>query len=406
MKNIDKTKIVDIIFSVIFIILLFIPALKISNAEISRIENRPLAQFHPLINPDKTINTNFGKDFDNWFKDRFFLRNKLFSIYITLKRELPIYNYQFNNQFWNKKTNYIASLPFHSNFDEKFIYRNSYVEPEIIYNIKRLDEFCKENNIKLYMMIPPFKSEVGSSLSSPVLMRSKIYIRKLHMVEQIKEQTGVKFLYPYWQIVDYSLKSDEPVYFKNDYHWTDIGAYVAYSELMKEIEKDFKNIRTTQLNEFDTFKSVLSRICPVYGFFVGYNYKSLFLNDFDVLDQEYTYLIPKNYQNVVEKHYIDSSENTIVNVYENKNNPNAPNVLMYGDSFSLNMIPGFISSFKNFESVFVAEIEKTNLSASSEIKKFKKELNDKNIKIDILVLCFEQLSKYMFLYRNGDENGF
>lgn len=80
-KNIDKQSRIDIIFLTIFFTFLFIPMSKINQDEISSQENRMLAKWQPLINEDREINYNFGKDFNEWFNDRFYLRNNMLYLY-------------------------------------------------------------------------------------------------------------------------------------------------------------------------------------------------------------------------------------------------------------------------------------------------------------------------------------
>ena len=91
----------DIVFVVLFIILLFIPMMKISDAEKSKQENRVLAKYEPLFNNGK-LNKKFGPQFDNWFNDRFNGRNFLISIFSNLSYYLSNI-YQNNSSLFIKK---------------------------------------------------------------------------------------------------------------------------------------------------------------------------------------------------------------------------------------------------------------------------------------------------------------
>ena len=86
---------VEVIFLTIFFIFLFIPMLHINQEDISQRENRTLAQWKPLIQENNTINFEFDKDFNNWFDDRFNLRElflKIHDLKFILSRNLMTEN--------------------------------------------------------------------------------------------------------------------------------------------------------------------------------------------------------------------------------------------------------------------------------------------------------------------------
>ena len=403
MKKLNKTEIIDIVFTVIFVLFLFVPLMHINKVTKSPIENRLLSEFKPLFNSDHSINYNFGQDFSNWFDDRFFMREKFINIYLNLKYNLPVYTYQFNECVLNKKTNYIFRSTYFFNTRKEHLKFHGRVSDEAIRNLKRIKKFCQKNNIKLYIVSPSGREEFVTEDSFPLLIRDANYLASKMKIEFIENKTGIKAINPYDQIYEYSLKSAEPMFFKADYHWTDIGAYVAYTVLMQEIKKDFKNVKITPLEDFDTYTSNLTRCCPIYGFFEGDYYQRLSLNNKQILDQQYTYLIPKNYNNVIEKHDVNYPKQTIKNYYQNKNNPKAPNLLMYGDSSSLNMLPSLISSFNITESIFSFGGDDAELTKFLGFEKCEKDLIEK--KIDILVLCFVNFNRYRYMYSNGAKNG-
>lgn len=72
------------IFVIVFFTLLFIPATKINQSNVSDTENRKLAQFVPLVMKKQEkfcINNDFGKHFESWFNDRFLGRDILIKLY-------------------------------------------------------------------------------------------------------------------------------------------------------------------------------------------------------------------------------------------------------------------------------------------------------------------------------------
>ena len=76
-KNLQHKSRIEIVFLAIFFIFLFIPMSKINQDAKSETENRYLAKYKPLITKEGQLNLSFGKDFENWFNDRFAMRKEL-----------------------------------------------------------------------------------------------------------------------------------------------------------------------------------------------------------------------------------------------------------------------------------------------------------------------------------------
>ena len=107
---------IEILFLTIFFVLLFLPAIKIDKSEISIKENRALQKWQPLVKEDGKFNYDFGRNFEAWFNDRFFLRDGFIKLSTVFKfknkkvlqgkedwlffaKENTISNYQNNNTF-------------------------------------------------------------------------------------------------------------------------------------------------------------------------------------------------------------------------------------------------------------------------------------------------------------------
>lgn len=75
-KTIKQASRLDIIFLTLFFIILFIPMSHISKKDISTQENRTLTKWSGLITPNGEINFEFGKNFNEWYNDRFNFREK------------------------------------------------------------------------------------------------------------------------------------------------------------------------------------------------------------------------------------------------------------------------------------------------------------------------------------------
>ena len=140
-KNSKNISITEILFLCAFASFLFIPTLYITDAKESKSEHRTLAKWENFITADKRINYKFGKNFDNWFNDRFFLRENLLRFYYNLKSAL---NYKFvlyDNVSYNKK----AKMLFYNYFKKDYIYNPE----EIAASLNRFYSFCDKSKSKV-----------------------------------------------------------------------------------------------------------------------------------------------------------------------------------------------------------------------------------------------------------------
>ena len=134
-----------------FFIIILLPISNIDNSKYSPTENRRLANYKSFYDT-KTgkINTNYGKDFENWFKDRFFGRKQLIQLNALIK-------YHFSGRFLlskkiiiDKKNNYFYKQT------SNIVYKTKEQE-KISEQLSSFNEYCKRHNIKLYVVILPLK---------------------------------------------------------------------------------------------------------------------------------------------------------------------------------------------------------------------------------------------------------
>ena len=91
----DNHSRIDIVFVVCFFIVLFIPMLNITEDAFSIKENRMLTKYEHLI-IDGKLNNHYGKNFENWFNDRFYQRRFFIKTHDKLKAKI---NQAFGGKF-------------------------------------------------------------------------------------------------------------------------------------------------------------------------------------------------------------------------------------------------------------------------------------------------------------------
>ncbi len=239
-KDIEKQSRTDIVFLLIFFILLFIPMSKINNAERSIAENRRLAVYKPLINKGK-INYNFGKDYDRWFSDRFNLREETIEINKFINF---IINRKAVNGYIDNNTGFLYMDWEFNHIDINLIRKN-------FEYLIRLNNFCKNNNIKLYILITPQKTDIYIPNSKKYKIKDNSHNEFLSFINNIHNKNELKVIYPYNELKTES--EHNFVFFKTEHHWTDDGAFTGYKELMKEIKKDFPQVKVLTQDDYTYF---------------------------------------------------------------------------------------------------------------------------------------------------------
>ena len=379
----DKSRI-DVIFLTIFFILLFVPMLKIDNVStFSKQEGRSLAKYKPLIKKGHKINYNYGKDFDNWFNDRFFLRNIITGIYSDFKYKLA-YNYYENTKgYINKRNNWIS---------EEYVSKTDKDKKLTIYNINKLKEFCDKHNIKFYIMIVPQKEDIYAKELYPVIRNSQNYKENNELIRYIKENTGIEIVYPHNELKQ--LRKTGFSYFKTDAHWTDEGAYLGYLRLMEKVKKDFPNIKIAKENDFHYIYKRKVRVLPRAGFHNGRTYSIMKLQEKSVFDTKYKYFISNDFDYNKRDEILKDSD--LYEIYIFNNDTDAPNAVLFGDSFTLNLLPILPASFKNTTNIYSWVPEKKDIYSAFKISRFEEYILKNNPQVLVITLSDRHRLNYLF----------
>ena len=382
------------VFTLLLLTTLLLPCIFINTDKFSEFENRKLTEFPKYITPDGKFNYNIGKDFDAYLRDRFWPRELYIQLYCNIKYYLSIGYYHLGNIFYNKHYHYATTKYPVLKVPNKSAFNYYYGPDDIIKNIEILQDFCNKNNIKLYIVVPPSKDDIGSRYSYPQSAKYEDYIEVQDVINYMKSKSDTDIIYPYNELSHMQYYESEPAYYKMDDHWTQKAAHLVYLQLMDKIKKDFKNVKAYELKDLDTYTSNMTNYNPARGFFHGKYYDDLRLHNENILDLQYTYIKPHGDISEIHEQYSEECYNS--NIYLNKNNKDAPNIFIFGDSFALSLLPGLISSFKSTYDIFTYSEGNVSEGDSAKIKRFEDKIIEN--KTDILVLCFVRVIKFRHLY--------
>ena len=388
----------DLIFLIIFLFLLFIPTSHINLDEISANENRELNKYKPLYSKKSGINCNYPNDLSEWLNDRFAYRGNLISLYTFLNCSINRYSCEFNGARLYKKYNYIYidSSRGLSKIKSK---EKQNILKTYAYNVNKLEEYCKKNNIKLYIMIVPrrfdyFDYKIFKKINPDITDDVMAYLMK---------HTKTNIIYPKKAMS--AANEYTPVYFKTDHHWTKKGAYAGYYELLHSyIVKDFPDVPILNENSLDIFYDRRVKSSFKEDFEIGETLEKLHLPKFyqnKILDKYYLYYINPNKENLhIVNNLLPDTDIDIENekIYEFYYPYGADKkVMLIGNSFIYNFLDFLPYSFKYTIGLY-----------DNKRKMHMSEYNDyiKMYKPDVLILMFHSYntSRLLNLYENKYNN--
>ena len=288
------------------------------------------------------------------------------------------------------KENFIfSSLNASRNLPILSVYQNSYLfTPKQISllrkNVQKMADFAKEHNIKVYLIIPPEVSRIYHKWMPDYILREN----NPSVAEQV--ETAVQDIITVVPIEKHLIsqaRSQFPLIYKTDTHWSEDGAFEAYQLLMKAIQKDFKDIRAVTPDDYhiELTKKVWSpyQYTQKPYFYNGSNY----LNGIDYGETQYQHYIYKDKAALK----IHRDKQFRFSDYE-KGAPYRAYII--GDSFSYYLLPFLMPTFSHFRMHRFNE-NGTGTPWGIHWPEREKELADDKIDILILSISDQKLEELM-----------
>ena len=303
-KVYQRQKTSNIIFVILFFVTLLIPCSNIDfNSTINKNENRTMEVYKPLIvssNNAFSINYSYGKDFDKWFNDRFYLRQKLYSAMFKI-------NYSLNNVYQVSKQGWGTYYRFNDwVFGPESIMQHPFDEnvPKNIY--KTAEEIQKRWNKKILILVYPLKSELycDKSLQNKCSSLSIPFTRTFNKLNSNPNISVVNVL----PLLKKHLNDGELLYFKDEHHMTQYGSQVIIDELIKldylprssNSPKQYAEIKNISSGEFVWDNGPLYG--GEYGWLKGWRYTNKFDKKMGIPNYLYFSLSNKYHHDVKWQH--------------------------------------------------------------------------------------------------------
>ena len=359
-----------------FFISLVPPTAHITKEKIATSEQRYLSKYVPLFDAkNRQFNLNYGNDLENYLKDRFWGRmnaihfEKLISYYSS-SRYVKFGEITIDKQ---KKIIYdhlIAGKP------------NAGSQRQITEGLKAFNEYCKKNHIKFYPAIMPRKE----SIYIPDLVTKDKNDELREVMNYVSEQSGTKIIFPLDNLLKAKEKSPYLLYHKTDHHATIDGAYIGYNVLISEIKKDFPEIKSVTPSDLNySFNRKVNNEGGL-GFRNGVTCSSAGIPDSlceQFLDVDFRYAKHKNVDNL---HITETRTDDIIKKDYFYSDGADLKVMVFGDSYTPNLLEFLPYSFKKVRYIRVNGPRKIERSERMKLLKYyKNEIQD--FQPDILIFC-------------------
>ena len=297
------------------------------GSDTTKYEKREMEPFPPL--GTKMINyIRFPRKFERYFNDHLGPRSLLIKLfarfqYCVLKKS-PLQKVMLGKDGWlffNQKFEMDPVGAYSGN-----VQFTPQEMDEITNYLKSWKSWLNSRGIKFYLLIPPHKFTVYPEYLPSRVVKIHPRDRTDNFIEHIREQTDIKLIDARQAIVDQK-SGPYPLFFKTDTHWTRLGAFIAFQELMNVVRKDFPNIPDQKIDDYTIKESTVP----------GGDMANMILLSDQIWDWQYD-MIPKN----GEKYKI-ISDNPTGGVKEpiitTNNDQSLPKGVVFRDSFSVFLQP-------------------------------------------------------------------
>lgn len=324
----------------VFIFSLFFLNLIIPDREKSESENRKLQQF-PQFSWSRLLSGDYMQDFDKYMTDQFILKDD----WVGLKSDLErLFQKSENNGVYFGKDGYLL---------EKFESKGEYFET----NLQAINSFHeKMQDLNTTVMLVPTSVKI---YEDKLPLFAKTYDQK-QMLLQAKKELNVNLVDVYDVLAEHK---KEAIYYKTDHHWTTLGAYYAYQQLLKDWAMvpylDYQ-VKTVSSNFYGTyyFKANNRHLKPDEIQIYLPNEEVDFSLNFGTQEEALIGLYNYDYLNQRDKYSIFLNGNQALTVIKSSIH-NGKKLVIFKDSYAHNFAP-FLAM--HFEEIHLIDLRYFNLN--------------------------------------------
>ena len=224
------------VFVLCFLILLFAPRFFVSDETVSLSEKRALMT-KPELKSKEDL-TGYGKKYEEWFNDHFTQREKFQSLHDGI---LNVFNGKHGQLY---KDAFIGEEDWiflrkdggFENYANLILFSDNELKSISKY-LQTLDQWCTQKGIKFYFVITPDKDKIyGEYYKYAIKTNPDSLSRAQQLMNYLKKNTNLKCISLHDRLK--KEKGKDLLYYKQDTHWCELGAYYGVDEMMNFMSSD------------------------------------------------------------------------------------------------------------------------------------------------------------------------
>ncbi len=209
-------------------------------------ENRTLAT-RPTLSVDNY--TTFPEEYEAYYNDNLPFRDILVKInssidYFVFKKSAADTNVIVGKDNWLFYGNT-------SDGDPLGAYQGELFTEEELQNIAQncvdTEQFLSDRGKEFVIFIAPNKERIYSEFMPEQYGEPADMYKTLQLVQYLRENTDLRIVYPYDELIAAKNELSQNIYYKTDTHWNWIGGYVGASALLDELGIDMPDITSDEL---------------------------------------------------------------------------------------------------------------------------------------------------------------
>lgn len=329
----------------LFLLALLIPLIFCENSK-ENAEKRPLQTF-PVFFTNNEFNKNVLKEIENWINDQFGLRKEFIKLYSYFHAR--ILNVSPSDQVVIGKNNWLFYVKKIEGDNLSDFQRINLPNDDRLNSIKDFLEnekkYLSKQNIPFYILIAPNKHNIYKEFF-PEEIKSTDSKSKLDSFLSLTKKLNIPTINPTRALIKNKKKSI--LYYEAGSHWNEYGAYIAYADTVKKIADNFKNIKATDISQFRITKENTKIDGDSIAYLMGIN---------SYPHSSIIQLTPTFPETFVISDY-KTGKNNRENLISKNKNTKLPKLIIFGDSFTKNIIKFFANNFSTVIFIWDYNIER------------------------------------------------
>lgn len=355
----------SLLFAAFFLALVLFPHADIGYSKKHFSENNEKRTLNERPDWDWASWSEYPKQFEAYYKDQFGFRKPLIKINSLFKVKILGVSSAPDEVILGKET-WLYKANFRPDYEGRILYSENRLE-KICQKFIAIQQLCKSKGIQYYLHLNPDKYSIYPE-------HLPDWVQKVNEQRRLDQLvTYAQTHYPELHLIDsrpeiLQAKTIDRLYNKHDLHWNELGAFIDYQKLLREIGKDFPQLKPYKLSDYNqkkrlVFKGGLSKMLSIE--------KSYY--------EERISLKPK-----YEKQHkrIRAKGFPPMTVITQQSNAELPKAVVFRDSFFGNLIPHFSEHFSR-----VVYIKNANRKGQSGIDRAMVEREKPDILIHQMAEC-------------------